>query len=77
MRVPSESIAFASLHPVRAPFWVPAPAPVGGPLLGPLDLHPTPYLPYPGRSERKLERLYLPYLRGGELRDSEAPHVAS
>ena len=37
----------------------------------------TPYLPYPGRSERNLERLYLPYLSGGELRDSEAPHVAS
>ena len=46
-------------------------------LSGPLDLHPTPYLPYPQRSERNLERLYLPYLRGGELRDSEVPHVAS
>ena len=56
---------------------VPAPSRVGGPLSGPLDLHPTPYLPYPGRSERNVERLYLPYLSGGELRDSEAPHVAS
>ena len=61
---------------LRAP-WVPAPSRAAGTFSGPLNLHPTPYLPYPGRSERNLERLYLPYLRGGELRDSEASHVAS